>query len=256
MVLMVLLMPYYKKKDPVLPEPPPPASVVVVTPPAPPVPEPPKPESVPEPGLKVLGIDVVFVMDATASMEDELASVRSEMKSIIQVLRRLSDEVNVGFVAYIDRAVPWTIPLASVNRDARGEANLRDLLNKIGEVKLVGNEDWPEEVFGGLTKATSMSWPTATGRRQLIVLIGDARTHPADRLKSLQLVEKWVAGRQARSLHAVFTPPHELTSEPGFKEEMKLSSDYFKALAHSGNGEFHLGQDDLLGSILDIIIVR
>lgn len=259
MVLMVLLMPYYRKQDPIPPPEPQPPPVVVVTPPAPPVPVPPEPvppPPVPEPGIHVLGIDVVFVMDATASMDDELVAVRSGMKSIIQVLRRLSDEVNVGFVAYIDRAVPWTIPLASVNRNASGDANLQKLLNGIEEVSLVGNEDWPEEVYGALKVATSMSWPPAGERRQLIVLIGDARTHPEDHAESLRITETWAAGGQARGLHAVFTPPLELESEPGFLDEMRLSSDYFKSIARAGNGEFQIGQDDLLGSILDILIVR
>lgn len=261
MVLMVLLMPYYRKQDPVVPPEPQPPPVVVVTPPAPPVPvppvpAPPPPGPIPEPGIQVLSIDVVFVLDATASMDNELAAVGSGMKSIIQVLRRLSDEVSVGFVAFIDRAVPWTIPLAPVNRDARGDANLRNLLSGIGEVRLVGNEDWPEDVHGGLANAISMSWPTAAQRRQLIVLIGDARTHPEDHQRSLKMVEKWATGSEKRSLHAVFTLSRDHALDPQFREEMIMSSDYFKAIARAGNGQFHLGQDDLLGSILDILIVR
>lgn len=61
MVLMVLLMPYYGKKDPVVPLKP----VVAVAPPKPIDPE-------PEKGIRVRAIDVVFVMDATMSMNDEL----------------------------------------------------------------------------------------------------------------------------------------------------------------------------------------
>jgi hypothetical protein len=47
-----------------------------------------------------------------------------------------------------------------------------------------------------------------------------------------------------------------LASEPGFAEEMKLSSTYFKEVARVGHGQFHEGQGDLLGRILDILIVR
>jgi hypothetical protein len=254
MVLMVLLMPYYRKQTPIPPEvkPPPIAPMVVVTPPTPAKPAPPQPE----PGIRVLAIDVVFVLDATGSMAQELASIRSEMKTIIGVLRRLSDEVNVGFAAYIDRAVPWTVPLESVDRHPRGEANLKKLLQGVEDVQLVGNEDWPEEVYGGLVKATSMKWPTKGDRRQCIVLIGDARAHPEDHLKSIDLVKGWVGAGKNRSLHAVFTPPLELVSEPLFQEEMKLSSDYFREISLAGKGQFHQGQDNLLGSILDILIVR
>jgi hypothetical protein len=259
MVLMVLLMPYYRKQTPIPPEvTPPPVAVVTPPKPEPPKPEPPKPTpQEPEKAVQIRGVDVVFVIDATASMDEELGAVRSGMLTIVQVLRRLSDEVNVGFVAFIDRSVPWMIPIKKVTRDPQGEANLSQLIHGMSEVRLVGNEDWPEDVCGGLTQATSMQWPRIGERRQIIILIGDARTHPEDRQRSLLTVESWAAASvQARSVHAVFTPPLELASEAGFVEEMKLSTDYFKEVARVGRGQFHEGQEDLLGSILDILIVR
>jgi hypothetical protein len=259
MVLMVILMPYYRKQTPIPPlVAPPPVAVVTPPKPEPKPPEPAAPKPVePEKAVQIRGVDVVFVIDATGSMNEELSAVRSGMLAIVQVLRRLSDEVNVGFVAYIDRAVPWTIPIKKVTRDPQGEANLRQLIHGMSEVRLVGNEDWPEDVCGGLTQAAAMQWPRIGERRQIIILIGDARTHPEDRQTSLQIVESWVAaGAQARSVHAVFTPPLELASEAGFDEEMKLSTAYFKEVASIGGGQFHEGQEDLLGSILDILIVR
>jgi len=254
MVLMVLLMPYYRKQAPV--PPPRPAPEVVVTPP--PAPVIPKPEPAPpEPGLKLRSTDVVFVMDATMSMNEELAAVRSSMVSIVQVLRRLSDGVNVGFVAYIDRAVPWAIPLSPVGRGAAGDANLRRLLQGIAEVQLVGNEDWPEEVCGGLAKAAAMPWARATeDRRQIMVLIGDARTHPEDHDRSLAIVRQWASASPNRSVHAVFTPPVDLAAQPGYKEEIGASMVYFKEVAAAGKGQYFEDQGDLLGSILDILIVR
>lgn len=249
MVLMVLLMPYYRKQTPIPPEVTPPP-VAVVTPPAPPRPE-------PEKGIQVRGVDVVFVMDATMSMNEELSAVQSGMTSIVQVLRRLSDEVSVGFVAYIDLAVPWVIPLKPVGKGPQGDRNLGQLLKGISEIQLVGNEDWPEDVCGGLAKATAMTWPTAGERRQIIVLIGDARTHPEDHDRSMAIVKKWVEGGiHVRGVHTVFTPPLELSTERGFAEEMAASSGYFKDVARIGHGQFHAGQGDLLGSILDILIVR
>ena len=101
MLLMVLLMPYYMR--PVT------SSMPVPVPSPEPVPAP-----APDPGIKVRSTDVVFVMDATASMELALESVRSSMRSIVQVLRRLSEEVTVGFVAYIDRSVLLAIPPKTV----------------------------------------------------------------------------------------------------------------------------------------------
>lgn len=247
MVLMVLLMPYYRKQLPLAP---PPTPVAVVAPPQP-VPVPATPE--PEKGIRVRGIDVVFVMDATMSMDEELVAVQNGMVSIVQVLRRLSDEVSVGFVAYIDRAVPWAMPLKPVTRGAAGDSNLRGLLQGIAEVKLVGNEDWPEDVCGGLAKATSMSWAAASGeRRQIIVLIGDARTHPEDHDRSLSIVRKWAAASPNRSVNAV----HTGTPDPRWQDEFAAANQYFQEVSKTGRGQCFQDQGDLLGSILDILIVR
>ena len=105
MLLMVLLMTYYMRPKvsslPIEPEPNKPAPVD----PVPPKPDPAPPAPAPDPGLRVHSTDVVFVMDATASMDDELESVRASMRSIVQVLRRLSDDVRVGFVAAVFREV-------------------------------------------------------------------------------------------------------------------------------------------------------
>jgi hypothetical protein len=65
-----------------------------------------------------------------------------------------------------------------------------------------------------------------------------------------------VKGSEKRSLHAVFTLSRDYALDPQFRQEMIMSSNYFKAIARAGNGQSHLGQDDLLGSILDILIVR
>ena len=253
MLLMVLLMPYYMRPKvsslPIEPEPTKPAPID----PVPPKPDPVPPAPAPDPGLRVHSTDVVFVMDATASMDDELESVRSSMRSIVQVLRRLSDEVRVGFVAYIDRSVLLSIPLKSVNSTAAGEKNLKDLLRGIKRVRLVGNSDWPEDVNGGLKKAMRMNWAAAPPEsRQLIVVLGDAETHPEDRSSSFESVKKWVTHSDDRSVHAVNT----FSEEDRATYEYNAALKYFKQIAKLGNGEYIEVKGDLLGVILDILIVR
>jgi hypothetical protein len=220
----------------------------------PPKPEPkPKPEPPRKPGLQVRSIDVVFVVDATSSMNLEIESVRFNMNSIVQVLRRISDDVRVGFVAYVDHAVSVSIPLKTVVRNAAGEANLRRLKAGIDKVKLIGNEDWPEDVCAGLARAAAMPWPPPTGeRRQIIILIGDAKTHPADRARSLRIVRDWTAESPNRSVNTVNT----CLEIPLLAEFRRETRRYFKELAKAGHGKYFENKGDLLGSILDILIIR
>ena len=254
MLLMVLLMPYYMRPEvtavPIDPVPVTPDSIK--PPPIDPPPIKPVPPE-PDPGLRVHSTDVVFVMDATASMDNALESVRTSMRSIVQVLRRLSDEVRVGYVAYIDRSVLLSIPLKSVNSTAAGEKNLKELLRGIKKVRLVGNMDWPEDVYGGLKKARKMDWEGAPSEsRQLIVVLGDAETHPEDRSASFNLVKDWVAQTDERSVHAVNT----FSEEDRNTYEYNATQKYFKQIAELGGGEYIEADGDLLGVILDILIVR
>lgn len=237
MVVMVLLMPYFRR----------------TAPPAPPklsqksAAEPDLPSRPQTTGatIQVEDIDVVFVIDATMSMEEEINAIKAGLGSIAQVLRRLSDDARIGFVAYIDRETPWSSPLLPVNRDGAGDANLRALLELVGRVELVGNEDWPEDVYAGLQKATSFSWPKSTeSRRQMIVVIGDAPTHPEHVGLSFEVARRWSAESSNRSIATLITGEHP--EAPA----------YFQELARNGKGPYLRNQGDLIGSILDLLIVR
>jgi hypothetical protein len=237
MVLMVLLLPNQRKS----------AAVPPVTPALTQV------ETTSQ-SIRVQDLDVVFVMDATMSMKDEINAVRTGLRSVIQVLRRVSDDARVGFVAYTDSGVPWACPLLPVNRGATGEANLRQLEQVVNEVELIGNEDWPEDVMAGLDRAVSFEWHLlGSDRRQLIVVIGDAPTHPATFQKSLVLVERWTAESAKRSVSVVNTiRPEVIPNYPG----AELTIPYFKELARRGNGRYLDSEGDLMGSILDLIIEK
>jgi hypothetical protein len=204
--------------------------------------------------IQVQDLDVVFVMDATMSMKDELNAVKTDLRSVIQVLRRISDDARVGFVAYTDDGVRWWCPLLPVNRGAEGESNLGRLEAVVAEVELIGNEDWPEDVLAGLEKAISFDWQSlGSDRRQMIVVIGDAPTHPANVEKSLTLVRQWVAESAKRSVSTVNTiNPEVIPNYPG----AELTIPYFKELVRQGSGRYLDTKGDLIGSILDLIIEK
>jgi hypothetical protein len=237
MVLMVLLMPYYKKTTPTNPSP----AVEVKTPQK-------------SSAIQVEDIDLVFVMDATMSMQDELEAVRDGLRSIVQVLRRVSDDARVGFVTYIDREVLTSSPLLPVNRGAQGDGNMERLQKVVDGVELVGNSDWPEDVYEGLQKAVSLSWGAeASNRRQMIVVIGDASTHPEHVDASFALARRWVGSSSRRSISVVNTGSAlDLVVNP----DSAPTTPYFKQLTKDGKGSYLEKQSDLIGSILDLIIVR
>lgn len=254
MVVMVLLMPYYRKSAP--PITPQSLDLTVTTPPAPvPVPVPkPMPPSPPGATIRVEDIDIAFVIDATGSMEEEIGAVKAGMDTMVKVLRRLSDDIKVGFVAYVDRQVPWTSPLLSLNRNRQGDSNLRQLQQVVKSVELVGNLDWPEHVYGGLQEAAGFSWPRSGGeRRQMIVVIGDAQTHPEHVEASFALARQWTGASPNRSISVVYTGS---TEDAATYEGADLTVPYFQKLAKIGKGQYTEDQGDLIGAILDLVIIR
>lgn len=237
MVLMVLLLPYYRKSTPADATAPTPARVEVA-----------------DNSIQVQDLDVVFVMDATMSMKDELEAIRTDLHSVIEVLRRISNDARVGFVAYTDEGVRWSCPLLPVNRGARGESNLIRLENVVKEVELIGNEDWPEDVLAGLEHAFSFDWNLlGSDRRQMIVVIGDASTHPANIQKSFESVRRWISQSFKRSVSTVNTiTAEDIPKSPG----AELTIPYFKELVRQGKGRYLDKEGDLIGSILDLIIEK
>ena len=115
-------------------------------------------------------IDVVFVLDTTGSMSEEIESVKSTLKT---VLSRLDEgvKIRVGLVEYKDQTddlVTKTYPLTS---------DIKSLSASIAKLSADGGGDTPEDVNSGLSVAVSqMQWnDKATAR--LAFLIADAPPH-------------------------------------------------------------------------------
>ena len=53
--------------------------------------------------LAISDLDLVFVMDTTGSMRDELEDVQANLVGMIRVLHRVAASLRVGFVAFKDR---------------------------------------------------------------------------------------------------------------------------------------------------------
>ena len=70
--------------------------------------------------LSINDLDLVFVMDTTGSMRNELADVQANLLGVIRVLDRLAPSLRVGFVAFKDRGDAYltlTFPLSPMTRD-------------------------------------------------------------------------------------------------------------------------------------------
>jgi hypothetical protein len=123
--------------------------------------------------IAVEDLDLVIVMDVTASMRDELADIRANLASIARIVNRLSPELRMGFVAYRDRDAPPI--LNTYNLRAMSDQNLEAILRFVEGLEARGGGDKPEPVGQALQAAVDMDWRSdAKGR---IIVIGDAPAH-------------------------------------------------------------------------------
>ena len=117
--------------------------------------------------------DVLFLVDATGSMESYIISAKEETKNISKELRKLYPEMNFryGYIFYRD---PIDSPL-----DTHEIIDLTDNVNsfpeKIAEIRATGGGDSPEDWVGAYKLANEkISWRDG---RKVIIHLADAGAH-------------------------------------------------------------------------------
>ena len=138
-------------------------------------------------GLRETGLDVMFVIDTTGSMDWVLAEAKARMVDIVDAVRLLVPISRFGVVAYRDHDTPGyvTLPLPLTFSVAR--------LNRfLDALTAEGGGDLPEAVGAGIeTAVRDAGW--RLGARKVIILIGDAPPHAGDLDRTLGVVRKFVA---------------------------------------------------------------
>ena len=200
-------------------------------------------ESQPDANFAMPDLDLVFVMDVTGSMGEEIRDIQSNLLGLIRVLTRLAPTLNVGFVAFKDRGDDYLVrafPLTAM----RG-GNLSRIQAFVERLDASGGGDVPEPVAYALDQGIAMAWrPEAEGR---IVVIGDAPSHRPDWGSAFGQAAAFAArppeAETSRRVSAIFT---------GKRAEGR---EFFERLASAGRGDFvqHRGQmmESVLLSVLD-----
>jgi hypothetical protein len=122
-----------------------------------------------------VGIDLVFLLDATGSMGDELDQIKATVDSVAARIEQLPDssQPRFGLVAYQDQGDNYVTK-------AWEFAGVSEFSRNLSNVNAEGGGDYPESVTAGLRDAINLQgWAdNSTGRRlRMIILVGDAPPH-------------------------------------------------------------------------------
>jgi hypothetical protein len=188
-------------------------------------------------------IDLIFVIDTTASMEPVLREVAHSLRGIVRVLERLVPSLRVGVVAYNDRdtgQVPVvTLPPTPTDQ---GLARVVAFIERLS-ASTVGSRTVDEDLYLGLNTATAL--PLRPQAKQAIVVIGDAEAHPYEQAQTLFRAQGFVRGNDNRSISTLFV------TTPSSLMHGNVARAFFVALANAGGGSFN----DHAGSMIEGVLL-
>lgn len=119
-------------------------------------------------------LDLVFLIDATGSMADEIDKLKASLRAITEEVSGLPSrpDICLGLVAYRDRGDAFLLRSHDLSNDVG--AFLRQAL---GPLQALGGGDYPEAMNEGLHEAVhQLSW-RGTGTTRMLVLLADAPPH-------------------------------------------------------------------------------
>ncbi|MGQ0551629.1 MAG: vWA domain-containing protein [Planctomycetota bacterium] len=175
--------------------------------------------------LRARGLDVAFVIDATASMDKYISSARLAIDDIIADLSAVVPDLRLGIVAYRDRSDDWLTRKVDLTDD-------RYLVhNFLGDLEAAGGGDFEEAVEEGLrVAAESLSWRVAS--RRVIILVGDAPPHKEHEGAALNVARSFNRADDA-AISVLFTNANE-TGEP--TEHETQARTVLERIARTGGG--------------------
>ena len=127
--------------------------------------------SLPTAAGETVALDVLFLLDATGSMDDEIHQLKITIDEVAQRIHRLPGDVDVrlGMTLYRDEFDSFLTSTFDLTPDVEAFAEA------LSEVVADGGDDYPEALDEALADALSQpSWRSAADTVQLVFLVADA----------------------------------------------------------------------------------
>jgi hypothetical protein len=190
------------------------------------------------------GFDVVFVIDATNSMEFVIDTVKKRISDLVARIQGLVPNSRVGIVVYKDKGDDFTVRMSTLSFKAD------KLQSFISSVKAGGGGDYEEAVYEGVrTAIEDMEWRQYANRAMVVVSSSPPRKDQVDALRKtlrsfherggtvhfVDLAEQMHREYEVtlhRTLHG--RDPDKITPLPDFLRE---NQELYRGFARDGGGE-------------------
>jgi hypothetical protein len=196
---------------------------------------------------RVQELDLVFIVDTTASMGPALSELAASMRAVVRILGRLVPSVRVGIAAYSDSdtGLPPPPSLTLTPADGAGLAHLVPFIETLS-ASVIGSRSVDEDMHLGVEAALRL--PFRPGARQALVLLADAPPHDWARSQVLSRTRAFAMARPGRTVSALFV------WTPGSRRNEAGARLFLQQVALAGGGHYseHVGGmvEDVLLSVL------
>ena len=179
-------------------------------------------------------LDIVFVLDCTSSMEDEINDLKANLVGIVRILQRTVESIHIGFVAYRDEGDDFiTKPFPITDVEGSG---LNRLIEFVNSLEAAGGGDDQEAVDIAMREARDLIWRNEV--KQVMVVIGDVSAHNDDIETCYDIATNFRARPTTSKVSSVYA-----NSEDGY-------AFFFRNIANRGGGEFVRDKGRMMESIL------
>ncbi|MEZ6194979.1 MAG: VWA domain-containing protein [Planctomycetota bacterium] len=186
--------------------------------------------------LRASGLDIVFLLDATGSMDGEIAGAKRRIGEMIGLVEALGIQFRIGVVAFRDRGEQYV----TIDQDLT--ALRYKAVAFLDRVEASGGGDTPEAVLDALEVGSRMKFSHRA--KKVLVLVGDAPPKPDTIDKVLRTAT--IFQRRDGVVHTLYTETGGVSSS----DTRRLFADIASA---GGGSSMELKHDDQV--IEDIIML-
>ena len=160
------------------------------------------------------GTDIVFLIDKTGSMDDDIAMVRNSLDMMMDYLSNFKN-VKIGMAFYGDKNFHYDLWYNRTDLTS----NIEEIRTFMNDYSTIGNPDVPESVNDGIVRTVEeMNW--TPGNRRLMLVVGDAQSQlpPYSGYSQSQVIRKCDSMHVKFNLYPVIISSKQTMLEPVHKK--------------------------------------